>query len=128
MARRTEFYKGRRKRRNYAIIPSIIIVGLITLIVVLFYGMQKYAVITKEGVSIELPILNEGKTTIDAQGNEVKVFAPVDSSASNKSLTIAWRSSIVILLSSLRVARSECSPKVERLSKYRYRLRHTAQE
>ena len=78
MARRQEFYKGRRKKRNYAIIPSIIIVGLITLIVVLFYGMQKYAVITKEGVSIELPILNEGKTTIDAQGNEVKVFAPVD--------------------------------------------------
>ena len=78
MARRQEFYKGRRKRRNYAIIPSIIIVGLVTLIVVLFYGMQKYAVITKEGVSIELPILNEGKTTIDAQGNEVKVFDPVD--------------------------------------------------
>jgi len=78
LARRQEFYKGRRKKRNYAIIPSIIIVGLITLIVVLFYGMQKYAVITKEGVSIELPILNEGKTTIDAQGNEVKVFAPVD--------------------------------------------------
>lgn len=78
MARRQEFYKGRRKKRNYAIIPSIIIVGLITLIVVLFYGMQKYAVITKEGVSIELPILNEGKTTIDAQGNEVKVFDPVD--------------------------------------------------
>ena len=72
MARKQEFYKGRRKRRNYAIIPSIIIVGLITLIVVLFYGMQKYAVITKEGVSIELPILNEGKTTIDAQGNEVE--------------------------------------------------------
>lgn len=78
MAKRQEFYKGRRKRRNYAIIPSIIIVGLITLIVVLFYGMQKYAVITKEGVSIELPILNEGKTTIDSQGNEVKVFDRVD--------------------------------------------------
>ena len=78
MAKRQEFYKGRRKRRNYAIIPSIVIVGLITLIVVLFYGMQKYAVITKEGVSIELPILSEGKTTIDAQGNEVKIFDPVD--------------------------------------------------
>lgn len=78
MAKRQEFYKGRRKRRNYAIIPSIIIVGIITLIVVLFYGMQKYAVITKEGVTIELPILMEGKTTIDSQGNEVKVFDPVD--------------------------------------------------
>lgn len=78
MAKRTEFYRGRRKKRNYAIIPSIIITGVITLIVVLFYGMQKYAVITKEGVTIELPILMEGKTTIDSEGNEVKVFDRVD--------------------------------------------------
>ena len=78
MAKVQEFYKGRRKRRNYAIIPSIIITGIVTLLVVLFYGMQKYAVISKEGVSIELPILMEGKTTIDSQGNEVKVFDPVD--------------------------------------------------
>ena len=78
MAKRTEFYRGRRKKRNYAIIPSIIITGVITLIVVLFYGMQKYAVITKEGVTIELPILMEGKTTIDSEGTEVKVFDRVD--------------------------------------------------
>jgi len=78
LAKRQEFYRGRRKKRNYAIIPSIIITGVITLIVVLFYGMQKYAVITKEGVTIELPILMEGKTTIDSQGNEVKVFDRVD--------------------------------------------------
>ena len=78
MAKRTEFYRGRRKKRNYAIIPSIIITGVITLLVVLFYGMQKYAVITKEGVTIELPILMEGKTTIDSEGNEVKVFDRVD--------------------------------------------------
>lgn len=90
MARKQEFYRGRRKRRNYAIIPSIIIVGLITLIVVLFYGMQKYAVITKEGVSIELPILNEGKTTIDAQGNEVKVFDPVDAELSYETPDYAY--------------------------------------
>lgn len=78
MARKSEFYKGRRKKRNYALVPSAIILGIIMLIVVLFYGMQKYAVITKDGVDVELPILSDGKTTIDSSGNEVRVFDAVD--------------------------------------------------
>ena len=78
MARQSEFYKGRRKKRNYAIVPTAIAVGVITLIVVLFYGMQKYAVITKDGVNVELPILTKGETTIDESGHEVKVFDTVD--------------------------------------------------
>lgn len=78
MARQSEFYKGRRKKRNYAIVPTAIAVGIITLIVVLFYGMQKYAVITKDGVNVELPILTKGQTAVDESGHEVKVFAPVD--------------------------------------------------
>lgn len=78
MARKSEFYKGRRKKRNYALVPSAIILGIIMLIMVLFYGMQKYAVITKDGVDVELPILSDGKTTIDSAGNEVRVFDAVD--------------------------------------------------
>ncbi len=78
MARNLEFYKGRRKKRNYALVPSAIALGVIMLIVVLFYGMQKYAVITKDGVSVELPILSDGKTAIDSSGNEVRVFDTVD--------------------------------------------------
>ena len=78
MARNLEFYKGRRKKRNYALVPSAITLGVIMLIVVLFYGMQKYAVITKDGVNVELPILSDGKTTIDSSGNEVRVFDTVD--------------------------------------------------
>lgn len=78
MARNLEFYKGRRKKRNYALVPSAIALGVIMLIVVLFYGMQKYAVITKDGVNVELPILSDGKTTIDSSGNEVRVFDTVD--------------------------------------------------
>ncbi len=78
MARVTEFYKGRKKKRNYALVPSAILLGVIMLIVVLFYGMQKYAVITKDGVNVELPILSDGKTTIDSLGNEVRVFDRVD--------------------------------------------------
>lgn len=78
MARNLEFYKGRRKKRNYALVPSAIALGVIMLTVVLFYGMQKYAVITKDGVNVELPILSDGSTTIDSNGNEVRVFDTVD--------------------------------------------------
>ena len=43
--------------------------------------MQQYAVISKEGVSVELPLLeSEEKTTVDSEGNVVKVFDPVDAS------------------------------------------------
>lgn len=80
MARVQEFYKGRRKRRNLAIVPFIILLALFSLVLVLFYGMQQYAVISKDGVSVELPILNKGKTTVDSQGHEVKVFDQVDAS------------------------------------------------
>lgn len=78
MAKHMIFYKGRRKKRNYALIPTIIITAIVAVSLVLFYGMQKYAVITKDGVSVELPILQEGKTVIDSQGHEVKVFEPVE--------------------------------------------------
>lgn len=78
MAKYTEFYRGRRKRRNYALIPSIIILGIISLGVVLFYSMQKYAVISKDGVEIILPILQDENTVIDEEGNEVRVFDTVD--------------------------------------------------
>ena len=81
MARNSEFYKGRRKKRSYAIIPAAVIIGIIVLTIVLFYSMQQYAVISKEGVSVELPILkSEENTTVDSEGNVVKVFDPVDSS------------------------------------------------
>lgn len=78
MAKYTEFYRGRRKKRNYALIPSIIILGLISVGVVLFYSMQKYAVISKDGVETVLPILQDENTIIDEEGNEVRVFDTVD--------------------------------------------------
>lgn len=77
MAKVQEFYKGKRKRRNYAIIPFVIVLGILVLIVVLFYSMQQYAVIKKDGISVEMPILNKEQTVIDSEGNEVKVFDPV---------------------------------------------------
>ncbi len=79
MARNKEFYKGRRKRRNYALIPFAILLALIALVIVLFYSMQKYAVISKEGVTMVLPGSEpEQETVIDSSGNEIRVFEEVD--------------------------------------------------
>lgn len=78
MARVQEFYKGRRKRRNYAFIPFITMLVLFSVMLVLFYGMQKYAVISKDGVKIELPILSDGASVaVDSEGHTVRQFEPV---------------------------------------------------
>ncbi|MBR1456011.1 MAG: hypothetical protein IJ594_02470 [Oscillospiraceae bacterium] len=77
MARNQEFYKGSRKKRNYAIVPFVIVLGLLAVIVVLFYSMQKYAVISKDGVDVLLPGMEREETTIDSEGNVVRVFDEV---------------------------------------------------
>lgn len=77
MARVQEFYKGRRKRRNYLFIPFVILLAIISIMMVTFYGLQKYAVITKDSVNVELPLLADGQTMVDSQGHEIKVFDPV---------------------------------------------------
>ena len=77
MARKQEFYKGRRKRRNYALIPFVIVLALVALTVVLFYSMQKYAVISKEGVTMVLPGDTPEDTVIDSSGNEIRAFEKV---------------------------------------------------
>jgi len=84
MAKNLVFYKGRRRKRNYALIPFVILVCVVAIVVVLFYGMQQYAVITKDGVAVKLKILDEEKTMVDEQGNIVKVFDKVDASLSFK--------------------------------------------
>lgn len=78
MARQAEFYKGRRKKRNFAIVPLVIFLVVFGSIVVLFYSTQKYAVISDDGVSVELPLLTSGTKTYDATGKEVAVFEQVD--------------------------------------------------
>ena len=58
----SEYYRGKRKKRNRILIPAAILLGLLSLAVVLFYGMQKYAVITKDSVRIRPPLLGESET------------------------------------------------------------------
>ncbi len=78
MARTQEFYRGKRRRRNYAFVPLIVLLAVFSVILVLFYGMQKYAVISKDGVKIELPILADGITsTVDSEGRVVRKFEAV---------------------------------------------------
>ena len=59
MAKNTDFYRGRRQRRNYWLIPFVLLLGIITLLVVLFYGVQKYATITDDGVKV---VFSDSKT------------------------------------------------------------------
>ena len=76
MARNREFYRGEKKRRNYALIPFVIGLALITLIVVAFYGLQKYVVITKDGVEVVLPG-QEASVPLDVEGSEAREFETV---------------------------------------------------
>ena len=80
MARIQIFYKGRRKRRNYLFIPFVVLLALVSVLMVTFYGLQKYAVISDDSVSIELPILAEEGTVLDSQGHEVVSFETVNAS------------------------------------------------
>lgn len=71
MARHAEFYKGSRKKRSHYYVIVAVAVAIIAVLVVLFYGMQKYAVITKDDVKVELPILT-GKSAASSAGGIVE--------------------------------------------------------
>ncbi len=75
MARTSEYYRGKRKKRNRILIPAAVLLGLLSVVVVLFYGMQKYAVITKDAVRIVPPILEN--TVVDESG-EIVERAPLE--------------------------------------------------
>ena len=89
MAKNPEFYQGRRQKRNYWLIPFILLLGLITLMIVLFYGMQKYAIISDDGVtvasvmeSVTSAIFSPGEKTSEAletlgKMSENSDFAPL---------------------------------------------------
>ena len=55
----SEFYKGKRKKAAPAFIVSIIVLALIAFVILLFYGLQKYIVITNDGLRLDIPLLRE---------------------------------------------------------------------
>ena len=78
MARNSEFYKGRRKKRNYALVPFAIVLALVTLLVDAFYGAQKYAVISDDGVVIKLPTGGDGEDGLLVDDAAAQTFEPVE--------------------------------------------------
>ncbi len=56
-----EVYRGRRKKLNLAGIIAGAVVALILLVVVLFFGLQKYIVFGHEGISVSLPGAGAGE-------------------------------------------------------------------
>ena len=60
---RSEFYRGKRKKTGPALIVSIVVLSLIAFVVLLFYGLQKYIVVTNSGLHLDLPILADTKTS-----------------------------------------------------------------
>lgn len=60
---RSEFYRGKRKKTGPALIVSIVVLSLIAFVVLLFYGLQKYIVVTNSGLHLDLPILAGTKTS-----------------------------------------------------------------
>ena len=76
MAANREFYKGRRKRRNYALILFLALLGLLAVTVVLFYAMQKYAVISKEGINVVLTQRDEDSSGLE-QNKEIWLVAQI---------------------------------------------------
>lgn len=53
---------------------------LIALALLLFYGLQKYIVITNDGLHLDIPLLSDGKYKIEVndEGENVKVYEPVE--------------------------------------------------
>ena len=81
MANNSEFYRGKRKKTAPALIATIIILAVIAFVVMLFYGLQKYIVVTNSGLRLEIPFLQEdGQQTArtDDDGEvAVQSFEPV---------------------------------------------------
>lgn len=70
----SEFYKGKRKKTGPAFLISIVILSIIAFVVLLFYGLQKYLVISNEGITLDIPLLRED--SVDDSGN--KTYKEVD--------------------------------------------------
>lgn len=81
MANNSEFYRGKRKKTAPALIATIIILAAIAFVVMLFYGLQKYIVVTNSGLHLEIPFLEDdsSRTAQTDDDNVVRQsFEPVN--------------------------------------------------
>lgn len=70
----SEFYKGKRKKTGPAFIITIVVLALIAFTILLFYGLQKYIVISNDGLKLDIPLLRTEE--VDDSGN--RTFEDVD--------------------------------------------------
>ena len=77
---RGEFYRGKHKKAGPALILAIVAIIIIVFLVMAFYGLQKYIVITNDGIKLDVPMLNGGKSvmTADDEGNVIIEYEKVD--------------------------------------------------
>ena len=75
----TEFYRGKRRKKGPSLIITIIVLAVVAFVVLLFYGLQKYIVITNDGLRLEIPMLMEdAPAQTDDEGNVTHSFEPVE--------------------------------------------------
>lgn len=78
-ANKSEFYRGKRKKVAPALIGSVIVLSLVAFVVLLFYGLQKYIVVTNNGLYLDLPILSDAQNTQAAdEDNAMREFEQVN--------------------------------------------------
>ena len=76
---KSEFYRGKRKKTGPALIVSIVVLSLIAFVILLFYGLQKYIVVTNSGLYLDLPILSDKQSVqSDDDGSAMREFEQVN--------------------------------------------------
>lgn len=75
----SEFYRGKHRKRRPIVIAAIILAVLLVFLILLFYGLQKYIVVTNEGIHLEIPFLtgSSGMTISEEDGSVTKVYDEV---------------------------------------------------
>lgn len=74
----SEFYRGKRKKTAPALIITAIVLTLIAFVVLVFYGLQKYIVVSNHGLRLDIPFLSgEAQTQVD-DGGVHRTFVQAD--------------------------------------------------
>lgn len=74
-----EFYRGKRKKVGLAVILVAILIVFVVFAAMMFYGLQKYIVVTNDGIKLDIPFINGGASvmTQDDDGNVIIEYEEV---------------------------------------------------
>lgn len=78
MAKSTnEYYRGKRKKTGGALVLPIIALTLLAFVILLFYGLQKFIVVTNEGLYLDIPFASERHRGSSDEGDVTGDFEQV---------------------------------------------------